>query len=144
MIECVIADMLHRWGYGEFSAHFLVGAEGFLLYTYQRFRQCDRGYLLSLVGGAQASGESGIPGSRCVEGNLVGGELSWGDGSYAVGNGEGVGGTIGIGGKIEALIARGFIGSERYRLDVVEAAAAGGDRLGGRGLVSGFGRREGE
>ena len=131
MIECVIADMLHRWGYGEFSAHFLVGAKCLLLYTNQRFRQFDRGYLISLVGGAQASGESGIPGNRCVEGKLVGGELSRGDGSYAVGNGEGVGGTIGTGGKIEAFIARGFIGSEGYHFGIVGGIACKGDAFKG-------------
>ena len=145
MIECVIADMLHRWGYGEFSAHFLVEGKCLSLYTYQRFRQFDRGYLLSLVGRAQASGESGIPGNRCVEGKLVGGELSRGDRSHAAVDGEGVGGTIGIGGQIEAIIAGGFgHGGERYRLGVVGAAAAGGDRLGGRGSVTGFGHRKGE
>ena len=75
--------MLHRWGYGEFSAHFLVGGKCLSLYTYQRFRQFDRGYLLMLVGGAQFSGESGVRASRCGYGGVIGDELSQGDRSHA-------------------------------------------------------------
>ena len=143
-MKCRTTDMLHRWGYGEFSAHFLVGAEGLLLDTYQRFRQFDRGYLLMLVGRAQSSGESGVRASRCGYGGVIGGELPRSDRSHAAVDGEGVGGTVGTGGKIEASIAGGFgHGGERYRLGVV-AAGARGDRLGWRGLVTGFGHRERE
>ena len=136
--------MLHRWGYGEFSAHFLVGAECLLLYTNQRFRQFDRGYLLMLVGGAQSSGESGVRANRCGCGGMVGGELSRGDGSYAVGNSEGVSGTIGIGGKIEALITRGFIGSEGDHFGGVGGVFGKGDAFKGCGFVTGLFRLKGE
>ena len=95
-------------GDGEFSAHFLVGGKCLLLYTNQRFRQFDRGYLLMLVGRAQSSGESGVCGNRCGCGGVVGGELPRGDRSHAAVDSEGVGGTAGIGGKVEASIAGGF------------------------------------
>ena len=137
--------MLYQWGYGEFSNYLLMTDKCLCLYTYQRFRQLDGGYLGSWA--YAQSGESGVGGGTCKCG--IGGELSGCDSSYTVGDGEDVGGIGGAAAGIltqgEAIIALGFrLDGESYHVGVVAGILTQGDVFGGRGFVTGLLRREGE